>query len=88
MNQDGILDFGEDTNGDGILTPGNIVSVTGVEAANFEIITDSQGRAVIDLLYPQSYAQWSDIDIIVSAKVTGTENIEKQYLLYQLILTT
>ncbi|WP_286261679.1 Ig-like domain-containing protein [Thalassotalea atypica] len=77
VNQDGILDFGEDTNGDGILTPGNIVSVTGVEAANFEIITDSQGRAVIDLLYPQSYAQWSDIDIIVSAKVTGTENIEK-----------
>jgi len=71
INQDGILDPGEDLNNDGILTPGNIVAVAG------DVKTDEQGRAVIDILYPQSYGSWSDIDLIVTAKVTGTEYLER-----------
>ena len=68
LNGDGILDVGEDTNGDTMLTPGNVVSASG------EVVTDEQGRAVIDILYPQSFAQWIDIQLIASTKVTGTES--------------
>ncbi len=68
LNADGILDVGEDVNGNGMLTPGNVVSALG------EVTTDLQGRAVIDILYAQSFAQWVDVDLIVSAKVAGTES--------------
>ncbi len=71
INKDGILDLGEDINGDGILTPGNIVAAAG------DLVTDENGQAIIDILYPQSYAQWSDIDLIVTATVTGTESQEQ-----------
>jgi len=68
LNLDGILDVGEDVNGNGMLTPGNVVAATG------EVTTDSQGRAVIDILYPQSFAQWVDITLILSTRVNGTES--------------
>jgi hypothetical protein len=68
LNANGILDVGEDTNGNAMLTPGNVAAATG------EVITDEQGRAVIDILYPQSFAQWVDIQLIASTKVTGTES--------------
>ncbi|TWX69772.1 hypothetical protein ESZ36_07455 [Colwellia demingiae] len=67
-NFDGILDVGEDFNGDGKLTPGNIVSISGT------LITDADGRSVIKVTYPQSYGQWLDVKLIVSGKVTGSEN--------------
>jgi|GEM_PF-411555 len=81
-NNNGILDFGEDLNennqlddytdedfnGDGALTPGNVVAALG------NLITDDEGKAVIDIRYPQSYGSWVNIELIVSAKVTGTES--------------
>lgn len=67
-NFDGILDDGEDFNGDGKLTPGNIVSISG------SLITDEDGRSLIKVTYPQSYGQWLDVKLIVSGKVTGSEN--------------
>jgi hypothetical protein len=67
VNSNGILDDGEDFNNDGKLTPGNIVSISG----NF--VTDSDGRSVIRINYPQSYAHWLDAKLIVSGKVTGSE---------------
>ncbi len=76
-NLDGILDAGEDDtadgngNGDGMLTPGNVVGALG------NIVTDSNGLAIIDIRYPQSYGSWVDIDLIVSAKVKGTESIAR-----------
>ena len=68
LNIDGVLDVGEDTNGDGSLTPGNVAAVIG------EVITDEQGSALIDIKYPQNFAGWVSIDLIVSAKVGGTES--------------
>lgn len=68
LNVDGVLDDGEDINGSGTLTPGNVVSASG------EVTTDAQGRAIIDILYAQSHALWVDVDLIVSAKVAGTES--------------
>ena len=68
VNFNGILDDGEDTNKDGELTPGNIVSISG----NF--VTDSDGRSVVRIIYPQSYGHWLDARLIVSGKVTGSES--------------
>ena len=67
-NFNGILDDGEDFNGDGELTPGNIVSISG------SFITDSDGRSVIRVNYPQSYGHWLDAKLVVSGKVTGSES--------------
>ncbi|OUR75020.1 hypothetical protein A9Q75_18615 [Colwellia psychrerythraea] len=67
-NFDGILDAGEDFNGDGKLTPGNIVSISGT------LVTDTDGRSVIRVIYPQSYGHWLDVKLIVSGKVTGSES--------------
>ncbi|WP_281558968.1 Ig-like domain-containing protein [Thalassomonas sp. RHCl1] len=67
-NINGILDPGEDTNGNGLLTPGNVVAAQG------EVTTDSQGGAVIDIIYPQSFGNWIDIRLILSTQVNGTES--------------
>lgn len=67
VNLNGILDT-EDFNGDDELTPGNIVSISG------SLVTDEDGRSVIEVTYPQSYGQWLDVKLIVSGKVTGTED--------------
>lgn len=71
INLNGILDAGEDTNGDGLLTPGNVVNIAGSTGS---IVTDEQGRAILDILYAQSFGHWIDLDLIVSAKVNGTES--------------
>lgn len=68
LNLNGFLDPGEDLNGDGFLTPGNVVAATG------QVVTDEFGRADIDIIYPQSFAQWININLIVSTSVSGTEN--------------
>lgn len=67
INLDGILDAGEDTNGDGMLTPGNIVAGDGT------VTTDDNGRAIVKINYGQSYGHWTDIRLIASTKVTGSE---------------
>ncbi|ALO34121.1 hypothetical protein CMT41_04790 [Colwellia sp. MT41] len=72
-NFNGILDgvgtdASEDFNKDGQLTPKNIVSVSG------SFITDTDGRSVIRIIYPQSYAHWLDVKLVVSGKVTGSES--------------
>ena len=80
---DGVLDTDEDTNNDGRLTPGNVlsslaaVSTDGLETATVEAVTDSEGKIVIDLVYPQSFGHWVDINIIVSGSVKGTESFAK-----------
>ncbi len=68
LNADGVLDVGEDINGDGRLTPGNVAAVIG------EVITDDQGSALIDIKYPQNFGGWVNVNLIVSAKVGGTES--------------
>jgi hypothetical protein len=68
LNFDGILDVGEDFNSDGLLTPGNKVSSQG------SVTTDADGRAVIRVIYAQSYAEWLDVKLIASSKVTGSES--------------
>ncbi len=70
-NQNGTLDRtprDEDDNADGVLWPGNVISVTpgSVQTVN--------GRATISLIYAESYAPWVDLLLTASATVAGTES--------------
>ncbi|MEO5843206.1 MAG: Ig-like domain-containing protein [Caldimonas sp.] len=74
----GVLDPGEDRNGDGRLQPGNVISVTaaggttGTSTGTFT--TDGTGRATISLIYAESYVPWVKVRLSASAVVTGTES--------------
>lgn len=65
----GILDAGEDYNGDGFLTPG-IVGTLSFKDTN---VTDENGQATLELRYPRAYAAWYDAQITVFAQSTGSE---------------
>ena len=76
-NLNGILDAGEDTNGNGRLTPGNVV-VT----APGNVTTDAAGRASFNLQYGEQYAPWATVRITARASVAGTES--RQSIFYNL----
>lgn len=69
LNSNGSLDAGEDVNGDGEVTPGNVAIV-----APGTIVTDEDGRAEFKISYPQDHAMWLDGRITASATVAGTES--------------
>ena len=77
-NFNGILDGGEDFNGNGVLTPGNVVSVPRTATA------DENGIATFKLTYPQDHAVWTDVRLQVSGFAAGTENISHRT--YQLAI--
>ena len=68
IDLNGILDIGEDTNTDEVLTPGNVA------VANGTVTTGENGRAIVQITYGQSYGHWVNIHLIASAKVTGSES--------------
>lgn len=63
----GTCDFGEDQNGDRVLTPGNVASYT------VSTQTDANGLAVLNVVYPKSFGNWVDVQLEVTASVGGTE---------------
>ena len=63
----GVCDAGEDKNNDKVLTPGNVASYT-VQGQ-----TDANGLAVLNIVYPKSFAQWAQMQLEVTASVGGTE---------------
>lgn len=69
LDRDGILDAGEDTNGDGVLWPGNVVAVT-----PGSVQTDGTGRATVSLVYAESFAPWVEVTLTATARVSGTES--------------
>ena len=77
-NYNGVLDAGEDINGDGRLQPGNVISVTTAVSAtpgsSGIAKTDASGRATITLLYAESYVPWVEIRLVAQAIVAGTES--------------
>ena len=73
VNDNGILDTtprDEDTNEDGLLTPGLIGTIT---FANGAAVTDENGYAELEYRYPRSYAIWYDAVISVFGQSTGSE---------------
>jgi len=78
-NSNGILEVGEDTNGDGRLTPGLPVVVSPAS-----VTTDASGYAKFALLFGKNFAWWLDSQITARASVGGTES--KQLSNYSLEL--
>ncbi|AFT78139.1 invasin domain-containing protein [Alteromonas macleodii str. 'Black Sea 11'] len=73
VNDNGILDTtprDEDTNEDGLLTPGLIGTIA---FANGAAVTDENGYAELEYRYPRSYAIWYDAVISVFGQSTGSE---------------
>jgi hypothetical protein len=73
IDDDGIEDPNEDTNGDNELTPGNILSIDG------DILTDENGQAIIELRYAKTYAAWGEVKITASTPVSGSESQASQF---------
>jgi hypothetical protein len=73
VNDNGILDTtprDEDTNEDGMLTPGLIGTIAFASGA---AVTDENGYAELEYRYPRSYAIWYDAVISVFGQSTGSE---------------
>jgi len=82
INQNGILDAGEDINNSGQLEPTNSATVgthptnTPTISSPGSLITDTNGLGYFSLIYPKSEALWSTVRITASIKATGTESAE------------
>ena len=79
VNKNGVLETGEDTNGNGRLTPGLPVVVSPAT-----VTTDASGYAKFSLLYGKNFAYWLSGQITARASVGGTES--KQLSNYSLEL--
>jgi len=69
LNENTFLDPGEDTNGDGLLTPHNSAAGT----LPTTVTTDENGVANFDLVYLKDHANWIRNRIGASTLVLGTE---------------
>ncbi|GFD89020.1 hypothetical protein KUL152_12460 [Tenacibaculum sp. KUL152] len=69
INANGILDSGEDSNGDEQLTPGIVGTLTLTNNG----VTDENGYAEIEYRYPENYAGWYFSEISVFGQSTGSE---------------
>lgn len=67
-NLNGILDPGEDVNGDGFLWPLNPVTVS-----SKIVKTNSSGYATFDVIYGKSFGNWLSVRLIASTRVSGSE---------------
>lgn len=71
VNGNGILDEGEDTNNDGQLTPGNVVSIQS------DGTTDDNGQIRFSLRYPKAFGVWTKVTIHVNGESQGSESSEQ-----------
>jgi hypothetical protein len=81
LNRNGILDSGEDANGDGRLTPGMPVVVLPAV-----LTTDATGYATFMLNYGKNYADWLSTEITAKASVAGTESSKTISYALQMLL--
>ncbi len=68
-NRNGVLDAGEDRDGNGRLSPGLPATI-----APASVTTDANGSAEFTLSYGQQYANWITFDLTARAIVAGTES--------------
>lgn len=68
-NHNGLLDTGEDDNSSNAIEAGNIARVSAGT-----VTTDSTGRALFNVIYPQEYAYWVKTRLAATTLVQGTES--------------
>jgi hypothetical protein len=78
-DQDGILEIttqlNEDTNGDGLLTPGNVASVSFKDNISR---TNAFGQATLQVRYPKQFGNWTKVVISVFGQSAGSESMQSQ----------
>ncbi|MEP2651645.1 MAG: Ig-like domain-containing protein, partial [Paraglaciecola sp.] len=72
IDGNGILDDGEDLNGDGQLTPGNVATIPASG------LSDENGQMLIEVSYAKQFGAWVDITIAVNGESAGSEDSETQ----------
>ncbi|MCW8108727.1 invasin [Alteromonas ponticola] len=73
VNYNGILDLSpvnEDTNGDNMLTPGIMSSITDT------VTTDENGQAIVSLRYAKQFGGWATVKITAKSESGGSESSE------------
>lgn len=65
LDFNGVLNTGEDQNGNGLLDPGNVASVTATE-------TDATGGSTLTIVYAKDYAQWVNVKLEAHATTGGS----------------
>ena len=69
----GMLDAGEDTNGDTFLTPGGIAVVKG-PTTDGKTTTDATGFGLLYINYAKTFATWTTVKLEATTLVGGTES--------------
>ena len=67
LNHNNVLDKGEDLNGNGVLDPGPVATIPS------EVTTNNDGFGTFYVEYPKCYAVWTDVRIIATTEVSGSE---------------
>jgi len=67
INFNGILDAGEDTNGNGALDP------PGVSTVNPTAVTDATGIAKAIITYPKDHATWAEVELLARSGVSSND---------------
>ena len=68
LNENGILDSGEDANGNLQLTPGNVVAIPS------SVTTGVDGTFEFSIIYAETFANWVRVRLTASTTVAGTES--------------
>lgn len=76
VNRNGVLDMGEDLNTSGLIEAGNIATVTVQAIGGGTLTTDANGTGLVDVIYPQDFAQWVFVALQARTDVQGTEFTE------------
>ncbi|BAP58231.1 adhesin [Thioploca ingrica] len=69
INRNGLLDIGEEKNGNNQLDPGNVITVD-----NLTIKTGTNGYADFNVVYAIQYAWWVEAEIMARVSVGGSES--------------
>ena len=77
-NRNGILDPGEDFNNSGQIEAGNVATVS---PGTF--ISDDAGQGLIQIVYPQEFGAWLEVELQARASVQGTEFSERAFFILE-----
>jgi Bacterial Ig-like domain (group 1) len=81
VNRNGVQDVGEDFNSNAHVEAGNIASIVS------NATTDENGVVDFDIVYPQVYGMWLDVQLKAKATVQGTEFSEALTFILPVIAT-
>lgn len=91
-NNNGILDIGEDVNGNGQLDPINVAAVLDKDgnevnsSQNFNFTTDQFGKVDFSIRYPKEYAEWYKAKVTVNTSVDGSESQQSRAISFPVLI--